>query len=68
MLADVNKTSRRRYLVFSANVAQTPDQIKAVSEGVVGWFRSYPEDKVIQRASRKLERSKQPLRQEGEWQ
>lgn len=67
MLAGVNQASRRRYLVFCANTAHTPEQIKAVNEGVVSWLRSYPEDKAIQRANRQLERSKQRLKQAGEW-
>ncbi len=66
MLAGVNQTSRRRYLVFAANVAQTPEQIQAVSEGVASWLRHYPEEKIVKRAARQLERSKQRLNQAGE--
>ena len=67
MLADVNQASKRRYLVFAANVAQTPEQIRIVREGVVGWLRRHPEDEAIRRASRQLDRSEEWLRQAGEW-
>ena len=67
MIADVNRTSRRRYLVFAANVAKTPEQIQTVSEGVASWLRSYPKDEIVKRAARQLEGAEQRLRQAGEW-
>lgn len=67
MLSDVNQTSRRRALVFCANTAQTPEQLKHMREVVAAWLRSHPEDEIVRRADRQLDRSEDRLKQAGEW-
>jgi hypothetical protein len=62
-----NKTSERRKLVFGANTAQTPEQIKYMREWVDDWLRSHPEDENVQRAARQLDRSEDRLRKAGGW-
>jgi hypothetical protein len=67
MLPDVNQTSRRRAIVFGANTAHTPDQIVTMREVVDAWLRLSPEDEVVKRAARQLERYEDRLRKAGEW-
>ncbi len=65
MLADVNRTSKRRTLVFLVNVAQTPEEVRHTRKMVADWLRHHPEDESVKRASRQLERSEDRLRQAG---
>jgi hypothetical protein len=67
MLPDVNKTSNRRQIVFCANTAQTPEEIRYVRELVAAWLRRHPEDEIVKRAARQLDRSEDRLRKAGEW-
>ena len=67
MLPDVNQTSRRRAIVFGAITAHTPDQIVTMREVVDAWLRLSPEDEVVKRAARQLERYENRLRKAGEW-
>jgi hypothetical protein len=67
MLPHVNLISNRRRIVFGANTAQTPDQIRGVRRAVDTWLRRHPQDKVIQRAGRQLKISEDRLRKAGEW-
>ena len=67
MLPDVNQTSRRRAIVFGANTAHTPDQIVTMREVVGAWLRLHPEDEVVKRAARRLDRAEDRMRQAGEW-
>jgi hypothetical protein len=67
MLPDVNQTSKRRQLVFGANVARTHAQIRHIREGVDDWLLRHPDDEAIRRAGRRLERSEDRLRKAGEW-
>jgi hypothetical protein len=67
MLAHVSMISNRRRIVFHVNTAQTPEQIKAVRVAVDTWLRRHPEDKIVQRAGRQLERAEEWLREAGKW-
>jgi hypothetical protein len=67
MLPDVHKTSRRRQIVFGANMAHTPDQIVTMREVLATWLLHHPDDEVVQRAVRRLGRSEDRLRKAGEW-
>jgi len=63
----VNRTSKRRKLVFGANTAQTPEQVRYMREVVDTGLRRHPEDKIVQRAGRQLKRSEDRLRKAGKW-
>jgi hypothetical protein len=67
MLPDVNRTSKRRKLVFGANTAQTPEQVRYMREVVDGWLRRHPDDEIVKRAARQLDRSEDWLKDAGEW-
>jgi hypothetical protein len=67
MLPDVDLTSKGRYLVFGANTTHTPDQIVTMREVVGAWLPLSPEDEVVKRAARQLERYEDRLRKAGEW-
>jgi hypothetical protein len=67
MLPDMNKTSERRYLVFGANTAHTPDQIVTMREVLATWLIRHPDDEIVKRAARRLDRYEDRLRQAGEW-
>jgi hypothetical protein len=66
MLPDVNKTSKRRQIVFCANTAQTPEEIRYVRDAVDAWLRRDPDDEIVKRAARMLDRAEDRLRQAGE--
>jgi hypothetical protein len=67
MLPHVNLKSNRRIIVFGVYTAQTPEQIRAVRSEVDTWLRRHPEDKIVQRAGRQLERSEERLKKAGKW-
>ena len=67
MLPDVNQTSRRRTIVYGAYTAHTPELIIYMRGVVDAWLRLSPEDEVVKRATRQLERSEDRLRKAGEW-
>jgi hypothetical protein len=54
-------------MVFYVNIAQTPDQIRAVKSAVDSWLLRHPEDKIVQRAGRQLKRLEDRLRKAGKW-
>jgi hypothetical protein len=63
----VNRTSKRRKLVFGANTAQTSEQVMYMREVVDNWLRRHPEDEFVQRASQQLKISEDRLRKAGKW-
>ena len=67
MLPDVNQMSKRRQIMFGANTAHTPEQIRLVRQAVADWLRQHPDDEIVRRAARKLDRSEDRLRKAGEW-
>ena len=67
MGTDVNQTSKRRQIVFGAYTANTPEQIRLVRQAVDDWLRRHPDDEIVQRAARQLDRSEARLREAGEW-
>ncbi len=66
MLADVNRTSKRRMLMFLVNVAQTPEEVRHTRGLVADWLRLHPEDESVKRVRRQLDRSEDRLRQAEE--
>ena len=54
-------------MVFFVDTAQTPEEIGAVRGAVDTWLRRHPEDKIVQRADRRLKRAEDRLRKAGKW-
>ncbi len=63
----VNPISNRRKMMFYVNTAQTPEQIRSLRSAVDTWLRRHPDDKIVQRASRQLNRAEDRLRKAGKW-
>jgi hypothetical protein len=59
--------SQRRRLVFHVNIAQTPEQIRAVKGHVKNWQKKFPKDKIVEKASRQLAKTEEWLKTNGKW-
>jgi hypothetical protein len=53
--------------VYHVNIAQTPEQIRALKNPVKTWQRKFPKDKLVERASRQLAMTEAWLKKNEKW-
>jgi hypothetical protein len=67
MLIEMNVDRERRQLVFHIKTAQTSEQVRVLKTAAETWLEKCPEDAVIERVARELEKKEAWLKRRGEW-